>query len=1015
MNHTAFPPAVALLTGLALSATPAVVSAAEAATNTPASQGTESQTTAETHKAGTLKDLETALTNAKPGDTISLTANIEISGETTINFLKGLTLDLNGHTITETSSRAMFVQGGSKELPVKITSSCNGGRIVLKDAGNFEQALWVYQGYAIVDVEISVEQNDTNKCLNAIVVGHDKSNGATCIIEKNANLSASHYHTLYVASNSNVEIKGSIKNNANNFAIVTNGNEKNTNINISDGACIESSKSAAIYFPSDGNLVITGGTIKGTSGVEIRGGTLNISGNSTIEATGTFSAEACGSGSTTDGVAIAVSQHATNLPINVTINRGTFTASGKDGKAFYENDLQDGNPKGEVLSITGGTFNGAIEAITYNEGFITGGTFSAQPPAHLIADGYMVSTIDNQKWTVAKSVAQVDGTTYTSLQEAVTAASTGATIKMTGDVVQKSNLTINKAITFDLGGHTLTAHDKLGAFAIVAAGTQASPVVIKNGTIKAANLASTNQAIWIHEGSYVQIDVNILVEKPANTVGNPECHGIVIGERDGVARPKSVCEIMPNASITACGIPVFSSGYSHTHVRGKVTATTTDFGAIQGHGNFIDSDISIYDTAVVESKDLGVYFPQEGKLTITGGKITGLTAVYFKGTQLEVSGGEFIATREPNAYLHDGSGANATGDALVIERCNYPAQIKENEAKLSVSVCGGTFKATQGGFPIAAYLQTKDGKYDPARPLPATGFSKFISGGTFYWNGGSTFFADSQHNNTNTVAPASWLADGYSATYTGTAGQSDGFDVVTSGNNVAKVGEVIYTDIAEALKNATTEDTVVTVMKDVSIDNADTVATVTIKPNITVTLGQTTKVGKLSGSGTVKVNAGPQLGALSNFTGKVQVGDAYAHNNSTNTVPADITVTAGAGNAEPKTGDAAMKVADVLGGEFSVSQDAASNKTVLTYDYKFGITKLEVSKNTASGHVVKITAKLEQDAQLPAGRKIRLQANGKDITKAEVTAESVNTQKGVATFEIPLPSETTKYSVKVVK
>ena len=97
---------------------------------------------------------------------------------------------------------------------------------------------------------------------------------------------------------------------------------------------------------------ITGDSV----GIEIRNGSLNISGDSTITGGDKFEDPVPnGSGTTCQGVAVAVSQHSGSAKVNVNITGGTF----KGAYGLYEVSLQGNEPVSE-MSITGGTFESPV-------------------------------------------------------------------------------------------------------------------------------------------------------------------------------------------------------------------------------------------------------------------------------------------------------------------------------------------------------------------------------------------------------------------------------------------------------------------------------------------------------------------------------------------------------------------------------------------------------------------------------------------------------------------------------
>ena len=182
-------------------------------------------------------------------------------------------------------------------------------------------------------------------------------------------------------------------------------------------------QSVAIYWPQRGNLFITGGNITGDTGIEVRAGEVVVAGGS-IKATGTYSLIGNGNGSTTTGVALAICQHSTKLPIKCTITGGIFAGE----RAFLEANPQN-NPIEAVdqieLSITGGNFQGAVESEDCTN-FIEGGTFAtnAISPDYLVAgiqftyDGdFITYYIDpSSKVHLIRSDLSVDGTVSSTAQ-----------------------------------------------------------------------------------------------------------------------------------------------------------------------------------------------------------------------------------------------------------------------------------------------------------------------------------------------------------------------------------------------------------------------------------------------------------------------------------------------------------------------------------------------------------------------------------------------------------------------
>ena len=134
---------------------------------------------------------------------------------------------------------------------------------------------------------------------------------------------------------------------------------------IYEGATVEAN-AHAIYVPQGGTINITGGTIKSqdTTAIEMRKGSLNISGNPIITSNAeAYTVKPNGSGATTVGAAVAIAPYDTST-MNISISGGTFT--GKEVLS-YANPNKVANPN-VTINVTGGKFSTDItEALTNAE------------------------------------------------------------------------------------------------------------------------------------------------------------------------------------------------------------------------------------------------------------------------------------------------------------------------------------------------------------------------------------------------------------------------------------------------------------------------------------------------------------------------------------------------------------------------------------------------------------------------------------------------------------------------
>ena len=210
---------------------------------------------------------------------------------------------------------------------------------------------------------------------------------------------------------------GKIKGTA--YGISGNGSRGGTEIRINGGVVDSYHSGAAIYNPQMGTVTVTGGEIISTVGIEMRSGTLNVTGG-TVTARAeyklTINGASASGASYSDGVIIGVSQHTTNNPLNINISGGTFNIvnNGYDGSAtyyaLYEEDYQDEESDNITMSITGGIFTGKINSENC-QGFITGGTFS--DPSAFVYLGNNANVTVGADMNIVKAITIPTGITAT--------------------------------------------------------------------------------------------------------------------------------------------------------------------------------------------------------------------------------------------------------------------------------------------------------------------------------------------------------------------------------------------------------------------------------------------------------------------------------------------------------------------------------------------------------------------------------------------------------------------------
>ena len=164
----------------------------------------------------------------------------------------------------------------------------------------------------------------------------------------------------------------------------------NAKITITGGTII-SSNGAAVYNPQyNGETLITGGTLTGTSAIEVRSGKVTIEGG-TFNGTFPYVVTDFANGTSTDGAAVAIAQHDTKKPIDLTIKGGNFNA---EVPISFTNPLNNEEEYINQININvfGGNFRttGTTNVISLDDrAILAGGSYNTDV-SDLVIDGYGV-------------------------------------------------------------------------------------------------------------------------------------------------------------------------------------------------------------------------------------------------------------------------------------------------------------------------------------------------------------------------------------------------------------------------------------------------------------------------------------------------------------------------------------------------------------------------------------------------------------------------------------------------
>ena len=425
-------------------------------------------------------DFIDALGALRANSTLTLLNNVQLGASLQIGV--NLNFDLNGYTITSTLSEptnVLFAVVGSD-----VTVNISNGTVV--GTGEF---IYVFNNVENVNVNCNnltlTSSNSavlfgSQSCKNVLYTFTDctltnnttggsvaELNNSKAILNNTKSYAnGEDSFNVLLFNNSAVEVNDGTEIYApNGVGIYTNGsNTVETNIEINGGKV---SAAVGIYQAGRGTLTVNGGEIVGVeSGIELRAGTLNIN-SGTISATADFATQPNGSGTTVNGVAVAISQHSTKLPITVNISGGElkYLGTDPDGKAFYETDIQNepGTAPVPTISISGGAFAGSVVSERVDN-YISYGKFTVAPQYTEFADGRVLdtATVDEEGYATVvegKYVALNNGIGYVSLQSAIDTVPTGETITLLCDVTESVVIPEGKEVTIDLNGKTITNID----------------------------------------------------------------------------------------------------------------------------------------------------------------------------------------------------------------------------------------------------------------------------------------------------------------------------------------------------------------------------------------------------------------------------------------------------------------------------------------------------------------------------------------------------------------------------
>lgn len=438
-----------------------------------------------------------------------------------------------------------------------------------------------------------------------------------------------------------------------------------------------------IYHPQQGTLTIKYSrgipnivAING-AGIVMRGGTLNYrAGNIIATGDANFTGKVGDADAQIGNCGIVYDRDcdyydAANVKINISDNSGEKKVVG--AKAAIE-----------VINEKAQDITGVID--------IQGGQFSSDVLAYVNTDGGREVFEHEGTYYVGKFKAQVEGgLKYETALTAINKAPAGSTVVLLKDCSETGRAPeITKNVTLDLNGKNLT-------FSSMTVAEGGNLTIKDSGNGGTYNGTSANYSVYVKRGGIFNLESGTLT----NSSTNPKTQNVVVRVEGGtaaepvastanikggkiVSKGTPVCVAYPGATVNVSGGDLVGSGLACiAGIGNKGQGGTT----INVSGGTLTANP--YDAT---SAACGIYHPNEGTLTITGGTINvnNGVGVLMRGGEMTMTGGEINATGDATRTGSVGDANQKIGvSGVIFDRdANYPAvattSIKiDDDAKVS--------------------------------------------------------------------------------------------------------------------------------------------------------------------------------------------------------------------------------------------------------------------------------------------------------------------------------------------
>ena len=306
-------------------------------------------------------------------------------------------------------------------------------------------------------------------------------------------------------------------------------------------------------------------------------------------------------------------------------------------------------------------------------------------------------------------VAEVNGEQYDTLAEAISQATERDTVYLLKNYTITAEQQIDKGITLNLGGNTLTMTGT--TYAVGLKFTSGNSKITNGKVVDERSKGNTSlgfiTAVVTGAASLITSNVEFYSYQPNGYSAGKQYYnyilqaqatssesygtltldaGTVIGEYE---RTDTATTSYGVVGVTVLG--AYSSGNNVPKnytgetliVNSGVTINTTGF-AICGNGTKHGTTTAINGGSITSKESTGIYHPQYGVLNVNGGSITGgVTGIEIRSGELNMTGGVVTGLGNPTEVEPNGNGTTSSGAGIAIAQ-------HTTKLPIALNVTGGT-------------------------------------------------------------------------------------------------------------------------------------------------------------------------------------------------------------------------------------------------------------------------------------------------------------------------------------